>query len=52
MTDIDVTLLPNYDNMDLARSHVTILTNLPSVPVIFPTLDRVGRAIGSTIAPP
>jgi hypothetical protein len=49
MTDTDVTLLPNYDNMDLARSHVMILT---SAPVLFLTLDRVGRAIESTIAPP
>jgi hypothetical protein len=27
MTDTDVTLLTNYDNMDLARSHVMILTS-------------------------
>ena len=43
--------LPNYDDMDLARSHVMILTSLPS-PVMFPTLDRIGRAIESTVAPP
>jgi hypothetical protein len=32
MTDTDVTLLPNYDNMDLARSHVMILTPFPPTP--------------------
>jgi hypothetical protein len=29
MTDTDVTLLTNFDNMDLARSQVTILTSPP-----------------------
>jgi hypothetical protein len=29
MTDADVTLLPNYNNMDLARSHVMILISPP-----------------------
>ena len=28
MTDTDVTLLPNYNNMDLARLHVIILTSV------------------------
>jgi hypothetical protein len=52
--DTDVTLLPNYDNMDLARSHVMILTSPPPLSSVFPTLDRptVGRAIESTTAPP
>jgi hypothetical protein len=30
MTDTDVTLLPNCNNMDLARSRVVILTSPPS----------------------
>jgi len=33
MTDTDVTLLPNYDYMDLARLHVMILTSLRPCPV-------------------
>ena len=33
MTDTDVTLLPNYNNIDLARSHVMILTSPPSLPL-------------------
>ena len=52
MTDTDVTLLSNYNNMDLASSHVMILTSPPSAPVMFPTLDRVGHAIESTVALP
>ena len=31
MTDIDVTFLPNYKNMDLARLYVMILTSPPSL---------------------
>ena len=30
MTDTDITLLPNYVKMDLARSHAMILTSPPS----------------------
>jgi len=30
MIDTDVTFLPNYNNMDLARAHVLILTSPPS----------------------
>ncbi len=32
MTDTDVTFLPNYNNMDLARLYVMILTSPPSLP--------------------
>jgi hypothetical protein len=32
MTDTDVALLPNYNKMDLARSHVLILTSTPPLP--------------------
>ena len=32
MIDTDVTFLPNYNNMDLARLYVMILTSLPSLP--------------------
>jgi hypothetical protein len=32
MTDTDFTFLPNYNNMDLARSYVMILTSPPSLP--------------------
>ena len=36
MTDIDVTFLPNYKNMDLARLYVMILTSPPSLPLSRP----------------
>ena len=32
MTDIDVTFLPNYNNMDRARLYVMSLTSPPSLP--------------------
>jgi len=53
MTDTDVTLLPNYDNMLYGSCPFTRYDPyLPSAPAMFPTLDRVGRAIESTVALP
>jgi hypothetical protein len=40
----DITLLPNYNRLDLARSHASILPSLPS-PVSPLTLDRVGSRV-------
>jgi hypothetical protein len=37
MTDTDVTFLPNYNNMDLARLYVMILTSPPGLGVRWPS---------------
>jgi hypothetical protein len=40
----DITLLPNYNKLDLARSHASILPSLP--PLFSPlTLDKVGLRV-------
>jgi hypothetical protein len=49
MTDTDVTFLPNYNNMDLARLYVMIL--IPSVPASLQALGRVGCAMAFSITP-
>jgi len=50
MTDTDGTLLPNYDNMLYGSCPFTRDDPyLPSALVLFANLDRVGRAIESTI---
>jgi hypothetical protein len=67
MTDTDVTFLPNYNNMDLARLYVrervlfigtqfSILyihdSYLPSVPASLQALGRVECAMAFSITPP
>jgi len=51
MTDTDVTFLPNYNNMALARLYVMILTSPPSLPCSLQALGRVGCAIAFSITP-
>ena len=50
MTDIDVTFLPDYNNIDPARLYVIILSS-PPVSDTLQALGRVGCAVAFSINP-